>query len=180
MRRIRSLATRIPILTISMLAVALSIGGGAFASAQAGADGPGANLPRNVPALTPAHHAVGSQAATSAGITFHGLSLANGWQSENTNDGTGNPRVGVLNGVVYLKGSVAQPTPGSSLFAQLPSGDRPVDTMLINTWTSGGNPGTLEITTDGRMFLSSSVSCGSGDTAQCFTSLATISWPVGS
>jgi|SRR5215469_15581500 len=180
MRRFRSLATRIPILIISMLAIALSIGGGAYAATQAAAGGPGANIPRNLPALTPAHHSAGSQTATSTVVTFHGLSLANGWVSENINDGTGNPRVGLLNGVVYLKGSVAQPTPGSSLFAQLPTAYRPVDTMLINVWTSGGTPGTLEITTDGRMFLSSSTSCGSGNTAQCFTSLATISWPVGS
>jgi hypothetical protein len=180
MRRFRSLATRIPVLIISMLAVALSIGGGAYASAQAAGGGPGANLPRNVPALTPAHHPATTQAATSPVVTFHGLSLANGWQSENTNDGTGNPRVGLLNGVVYLKGSVAQPTPGSSLFSQLPSADRPVDTMLIPVWTSGGNLGTLEITTDGRMFLFSNAPCGSGNTAQCFTSLATISYPIGS
>lgn len=180
MRRFRSLATRIPILIISMLAVALSIGGGAYASVQAAAGGPGANIPRNLPALTPAHHSAGSQAATSTVVSFHGLSLVNGWQSENANDGTGNPRVGLLNGVVYLKGSLAQLTPGSSLFALLPSAYRPVDTLLISVWTSGGTPGTLEITADGRMFLSSNAACGSGNTAQCFTSLATISYPIGS
>ena len=180
MRRFRSLATRIPVLIISMLAVALSIGGGAYASAQAAGGGPGANIPRNLPALTHVHHPAGSQAATLAGITFHGLSLANGWQSENTNVGTGNPRVGLLNGVVYLKGSLAQPTPGSSLFAQLPSAYRPVDTLLIPVWTAGGNFGTLDILSDGRMFLSSNAPCGSGNTAQCLTSLATISYPLGS
>src|SRR5215510_14538597 len=106
MRRFRSLATRIPVLIISMLAVALSIGGGAYASAQAAGGGPGANLPRNLPALTPAHHPAGSQAATSTAVSFHSLSLANGWVSENINLGTGNPKVGLLNGVVYLKGSL--------------------------------------------------------------------------
>lgn len=180
MRRFRSLATRTPVLIISTLAVALSIGGGAYASTQAASGGPGANIPRNLPALTHVHHSAGSQAATSTGVVFHGLSLTNGWQSENANDGTGNPRVGVLNGVVYLKGSLAQPTPGSSLVTLLPSADRPVDTMLINVWTSGGTPGTLEITAAGQMFLSSNTACGSGNTAQCFTSLATISWPIGS
>ena len=179
MRRFRSLATRIPVLIISMLAVALSIGGGAYASAQAAGGGPGA-VPRGLPALTPAHHPAGSQAAASTGITFHGLSLVNGWESENANDGTGNPRVGVLNGVVYLKGSVGQPTPGSSLFAQLPSADRPADTLLINVWTNFGTPGTLEILADGRMFVSSNAACGTRTTAQCLTSLATISYPLGS
>ena len=180
MRRFRSLATRIPVLIISMLAVALSIGGGAYASAQAAGGGPGANIPKHLPALHPAHHAAGSQAAASTGITFHGLSLVNGWESENANDGTGNPRVGVLNGVVYLKGSVGQPTPGSSLFAQLPSADRPADTLLINVWTTFGTPGTLEILADGRMFVSSNAACGTRTTAQCLTSLATISYPLGS
>jgi len=180
MRRFRSLATRIPVLIISMLAVALSIGGGAYASAQAAGGGPGANIPRNLPALTPAHHPAGSQAATSAVVSFQGLSLVNGWQSENANDGTGNPRVALQNGIVYLKGSLAQPTPGSSLFAQLPSAYRPVDTLLIPVWTGGGNFGTLEILSDGRMLLSSNTPCGSGNTAQCFTSLATISYPLGS
>jgi hypothetical protein len=179
MRRFRSLATRIPVLIISMLAIALSIGGGAYASAQAAGGGPGANIPRNLPALTHSHPA-GSQAATSTGVTFHGLSLVNGWQSQNANSGTGNPRVALQNGVVYLKGSLAQPTPGSSLFALLPSADRPVDTLLIPVWTSGTNLGTLEIFADGRMFLFSSTPCGSGNTAQCFTSLATISYPLGS
>lgn len=179
MRRFRSLVTRIPILIISMLA-ALSIGGAAYAATQAAAGGPHVNLPRGLPAPTSAHHSAGSQAATGTVVTFHGLSLVNGWQSENINDGTGNPRVGVLNGVVYLKGSLAQPTPGSSLVTQLPSAYRPVDTMLINVWTSGGTPGTLEILSDGRMFLSSNAACGSGNTAQCFTSLASISWPIGS
>ena len=180
MRRFRSLATRIPILIISMLAVALSIGGGAYASAQAAGSGPAANIPKNLPALTPAHHPAGSQAATFSGVSFHSLTLANGWVSEQINDGTGNPKVGVLNGVVYLKGSLAQPTPGSSLFAQLPTADRPVDTLLIPVWTSGGTLGTLDIETDGRMFLSSNTPCGSGNTAQCFTDLATISYPLGS
>jgi hypothetical protein len=160
-----------------MLAVALSIGGAAYASAGGG---PGANLPRNLPALTRVHHAAGSQAATSTVVSFHGLSLVNGWQSQNANDGTGNPRVGLLNGIVYLKGSLAQPTPGSSLIALLPSAYRPVDTMLINVWTSGGTLGTLEIFANGQMFLSSNTACGSGDTAQCFTSLAGISWAIGS
>lgn len=180
MRRFRSLITRIPVLIISVLAVALTIGGGAYASAQAAGGGPGANIPRNLPALTHVHHPAGSQAVTSPVVTFHGLSLVNGWQSENANDGTGNPRVGLLNGIVYLKGSLAQPTPGSSLIALLPSAYRPVDTMLINVWTSGGTAGTLEILATGQMFLSSNTSCGSGNTAQCFTSLASISWPIGS
>jgi hypothetical protein len=180
MRRFRSLATRTPALVISMVALALSLGGGAYASTLAAGSGPGPNIPGLRPALTHVHHPAGSQAATSTGVTFHSLSLANGWQSENANDLTGNPKVGILNGVVYLKGSLSQPTPGSSIFAILPSSDRPTDNLYINVFTSGGNLGTLYIGTNGQMELFSNTSCGSGDTAQCFTSLAAISYPVGS
>src|SRR5215469_4140031 len=104
MRRFRSLATRIPVLIISMLAVALSIGGGAYASAQAAGGGPGANISSHLPALTHVNHPAGSPAATIPGPSFHPLTLANGWQSENVNDGTGDPKVALQNGVVYLKG----------------------------------------------------------------------------
>jgi hypothetical protein len=164
-----------------MLAVALSIGGGAYASAQAAGGGPGANISSHLPALTHVHHPAGSRAATTIpGPSFQPLTLANGWVSENVNDGTGDPKVALQNGVVYLKGSLAQPTPGSTIFAVLPTADRPHDTLIINVWTSGGTPGTLEITTNGRMALFSNASCGSGNTAQCFTSLATISYPLAS
>lgn len=161
-----------------MLAVALSIGGGAYASAAGG--GPGPNISSHLPApLT--HHPAGSQAASIPGPSFHPLTLVNGWVSENVNDGTGDPKVALQNGVVYLKGSLAQPTPGSDLFAQLPTADRPHDTLLINVSTDfGAALGTLEITTNGRMFVFSNASCGSGNTAQCFTSLAAISYPLGS
>lgn len=162
-----------------MLAVALSIGGGAYASAQAAHSGPGANISSHLPALHPAHHPAGSQAVI-PGPSFHPLTLANGWVSENVNDGTGDPKVALQNGVVYLKGSLAQPTPGSTIFTSLPTADWPHDTLLINVWTSGGTPGTLEITTNGRMALFSNAPCGSGNTAQCFTSLAAISYAVGS
>ena len=162
-----------------MLAVALSIGGGAYASAQAAGGGPGPNISSHLPALHPVHHPAGSQAVI-PGPSFHNLTLANGWQSENVNFGTGDPKVALQNGVVYLKGSLDQPTPGSTTFASLPTADRPHDILLINVWTSGGNPGTLEIFPNGRMAVFSNAPCGSGNTAQCFTSLATISFPLGS
>jgi hypothetical protein len=163
-----------------MLAVALSIGGGAYASAQAAGGGPGANLSSHLPALHPVHHSAGSPAAPIPGPSFHPLTLANGWQSENASFGTGDPKVALQNGVVYLKGSLAQPTPGSTTFTVLPTADRPHDTLLINVWTSGGNLGTLEIATNGRMAVVSNTPCGSGNTAQCLTSLAAISFPLGS
>jgi hypothetical protein len=180
MRRFRSLVTRTPVLIISMLAVALSLGGAAYASTQGGGSGPGANIPSHLPIFSHVHHPAGSRAAISTGVTFRSLSLANGWQSENANRGTGNPKAGILNGVVYLKGSLSQPSPGSSIFAVLPSSERPTDILLINVYTEFGTLGTLEILPDGRMIAFSSASCGSGDTAQCFTSLAGISFPVNS
>ena len=178
MRRFRSFIKRTPVLVISMLAVALSLGGGAYASALATGHGH-AGHPGNAPAVT---HVVkaGTHAAASSEVTFSNLTLINGWQSENAVYQTGNPKVGIQNGIVYLKGSLAQPTPGSAIFANLPSRYRPTNNMYITVYTNGGTQGSLYIGHDGTMEAFSGTGCGSGTTAQCFTSLATVSWPVNS
>jgi hypothetical protein len=192
MRRFRSLITQTPVLIVSMLAVALSLGGAAYASTQAAGHGHGASHP-HAPAIThfvPVGHSsarAGSNSAPST-VTFNSLSLANGWQSQNANDETGNPKVGILNGIVYLKGSLAQPTPGSAIFASLPTRYRPTDDLYIPISTefgdgSSSSAGTLFIGTNGTMeaySTNSAVFCASGNSAQCFTSLAGVSFPVNS
>jgi len=47
-------------------------------------------------------------------------------------------------------------------------------------YTNGGTSGTLYIGHDGTMEAFSSASCGSGNAAQCYTSLATVSYPINS
>jgi hypothetical protein len=113
-------------------------------------------------------------------VSWTSLSLLNGWASDNATYATGNPKVAIQSNIVYLSGSLHQPTPGSEQFATLPSQFRPAHNMYITVYTNGGTSGTLYIETNGTMEAYSSDSCGSGQTAQCFTSLATVSYPVNS
>jgi hypothetical protein len=164
MGRFRSLVAQSPAIVISILAVALSFGGGAYASTHASAGNPATN----------------GNAVAAAGVSWTSLSLINGWASENGAFGTGNPKVAEQNGIVYLSGSLAQSTPGNSEFAILPSSFRPTHNLYITVYTDGDTTGTLYITSSGVMEAYSAPSCGSGDTAQCFTSLATVSFPIDS
>jgi hypothetical protein len=93
---------------------------------------------------------------------------------------SGNPKVAQQSGIVYLSGSLHQPTPGSSQFATLPSSFRPAHNMWITVYTVSDTSGTLYIGHDGTMEAFASGACGSGNTAQCFTSLAGVSFPVNS
>jgi hypothetical protein len=163
MGRFRSLFAQSPAIVISILAVALSLGGGAYASAHLS----GSNPPT-------------ASGAVTSGVSWTSLSLMNGWASENGTYGTGNPKVAEQNNVVYLSGSLAQAIPGSSEFAVLPSSFRPTHNLYITVYTNGDTSGTLYIASNGEMEAYSSGTCGSGDTAQCFTSLATVSFPINS
>jgi hypothetical protein len=173
MGRLRSLITQSPAIVISVVAVALSLGGGAYASTH---HGPASNFPPVRVSNSPAS----AQAPTAAGVTWTSLSLINGWATENGTYGTGNPKVSLQGGIVYLSGSLAQSTPGSATFAILPSAFRPAHNMYITVYTNSSTTGTLFIAHSGVMEAYSSTSCGSGDTAQCFTSLATVSFPINS
>lgn len=71
-------------------------------------------------------------------------------------------------------------TAASPVFAFLPSTYRPAHNMWITVYTFGGTSGTLYIGKDGTMEAFASGTCGSENSAQCFTSLATVSYPIGS
>jgi hypothetical protein len=161
MGRIRSITAQSPAIVISVLALALSLGGGAYASTQL------------------AGHSQSSGSVT-GGVTWTSLTLVNGWASENHNDGSGNPKVALQSNIVYLSGSLGQAIPGSDVFSTMPLGFRPTHNMWITVFTSGGAAGTLFIGSNGTMTASSSASCGSGTSAQCFTSLAGVSFPINS
>jgi hypothetical protein len=172
MRRMRSLITQSPAIVISLLAIALSFGGGAYASTHGHAS--------NYPPVRVSNSPVATQAATAAGVPWSSLTLINGWASENAVYGTGNPKVSEQNGIVYLSGSLAQSIPGSATFTILPPSFRPTHNLYITVYTNGSTTGTLYIDHSGVMEAYSATSCGSGDTAQCFTSLATVSFPINS
>jgi hypothetical protein len=156
----RTVARQAPAIIIALVALMVSLGGGAWATTR-----------------SPSHAKPG---IVPAAITWSSLTLVNGWTSENTTYGTGDPRVSIQNGVVYLSGSLAQSTPGDATFATLPSAYRPAHNMYITVYTNSSTTGTLFIAHSGVMEAYSSTSCGSGDTAQCFTSLATVSFPINS
>jgi len=118
-----------------------------------------------------------------AGVSFpaattavHTLSLLNGWRSSQSAYGTGNPAYTVAGGVVYLSGSLHQPAGTNEEFAVLPPAARPTHKLWIKTYTYNGAVGALEITPSGVMDAFNS----SGNAAQGYTSLAAISYPLGS
>jgi hypothetical protein len=170
MRHIRTLLTQTPATLISLAAVVLSLGGGAaYASTH--------HTATQAPVASHAS-AVGHASAT--GVTWQGLTLKNGWASSNSIYGTGNPKAAVQNGIVYLSGSLNQASSGSAVFATLPRAYRPTHNLYITIYTNGGTQGSLYIGADGTMEVFSSGSCGSLTTAQCFSSLATVSYPLNS
>jgi hypothetical protein len=173
MGRLRSLITQSPAIVISLLAVALSFGGGAYASTHHG-------HASNYPPVRVSNSPAATQTATAAGVPWTSLTLINGWATENGAFGTGNPKVSLQGGIVYLSGSLAQSTPGNATFANLPSSFRPTHNLYITVYTNGSTTGTLFISHGGVMEAYSNTSCGSGNTAQCFTSLATVSFPINS
>jgi hypothetical protein len=149
----------VPALALSVAALALSLGGVAYASA-------GSPAPRVV------------HPATS--VVLHKIPLLNGWKSVQSAFTSGDPSAGVLNGVVYLSGSLTQPVAGSQIFATLPAGYRPAHNMWMTVYTFGDTSGTLYIGKNGTMQAFSGTSCSALNTAQCYTSLAGVSYPKNS
>ena len=115
-----------------------------------------------------------------AGVPWNSIVLQNGWASANATYSSGNPKVALQSNVVYLSGSLHQSTPGSPVFGFLPSTFRPEHNMWITVYTFGGTSGTLYIGKDGTMEAFASGTCDSGNSAQCYTSLASVSYPTNS
>jgi hypothetical protein len=124
---------------------------------------------------TPAH-AAGSQAdpsATVAGVTWHKLTLINGWKSSQSTWITGNPSYAIKGGVVYLSGSLHGGTPSSN-FAILPKAARPAHWLYLAIATQNDTLGTLRIQSDGEMSVYSTPATD----ATTFSSLAAVSYPT--
>ena len=154
---VRLLAAQTPALIIATLALVMSAGGAAYASNQLSHGSRVTNV-----------------------VTLHKLTLLHGWKSQNGYFTTGDPSVGIANGIVYLSGSMAQPTPGDYHFATLPLVYRPAHNLYITVYTNNVTTGALFIYKNGFMDVSSQGSCGAGNNAQCYTSLAAVSFPKNS
>ena len=156
MTAIRSrVGTALTALAVSALAPAIVLGTTAAASAAQ----PRLTARPSSPALT--------------GVTWHRLTLRNGWLSSQTQYQSGNPRWAIRNGVVYLSGSMHQ-RPGylRSEFAVLPRAARPAVSQFIMVYTVNGTAGYLEVAPTGAMYANSSPQSH----AQGYTSLAGISF----
>jgi hypothetical protein len=161
MSRSGSIAGRAPAIIIALVALMISLGGGAYATTR--------STPHTPPKIT------------STAITWSSLSLVNGWVSANSTNQTGDPRVAIQNGVVYLSGGLDQSSGTNAVFATLPLSFRPAHNMYVPVSTNAGTSGLLYIAHDGTMKAYSPSSCSSTqNSAQCFTSLATVSYPKSS
>jgi hypothetical protein len=106
-------------------------------------------------------------------MTMSTLPVENGWQSADSQWDTGDPSYSVSSGMVYLSGSLDQPSGDNQMFGVLPPAARPAHTMYLSVYTFGGAVGLLEIDTNGNMLAYEGG-------AQQYTSLAGVSFPVAS
>jgi len=137
-------------------------------------------------------HAYGG-AATSftslAGISFPAAWTAEqpitldphwGWQSADSQWGTGNPSYHVSDGVVHLSGSVFNPGGGGSAsnLGVLPSAAWPAADTLPTVYTYGGTVGNLNIFTEGSIGATYTGLGGTEANSTAFTSLAGVTYPA--
>jgi hypothetical protein len=130
-------------------------------------------------ALTAAFGGAAASAATahaSSKVTWHALSLLDGWRSDQATRNSGNPSWAVKGGVVYLSGSLHKPAGPDSVFAVLPPLARPAHPQFLTVYTVNGTTGTLVVDTTGQMLVASAPSSD----AQDYTSLAGVSFPAAS
>jgi hypothetical protein len=151
MSRLRTLTAQSPAIAISIVALVFALGSGAGYAASTVATAP-------------------------ARITMHGIALKNGWVSAQSTYNTGNPSYTVQNGIVYLTGSVFQPTPGSDYVGLLPKSARPKHNLYLSVYTVDATEGTLLIEPSGKIFA---YGASSDTDSEDYTSLAGISYPAG-
>jgi len=112
-----------------------------------------------------------------AGTTWHTLKLINGWKSAaNTGANTGDPAYAIKNGIVYLSGSVWQPSGSNPTFAALPKAAMAGRKMYLTDFMANDTRGELILETNGTV-VAFAIS-GPQSQAQGFTSLAAISYPA--
>lgn len=131
MRHTRSVLRQSPALVIATIALVFSLAGGVgYAAAQ----------------------------SDSSGISFHNLTLNNGWKPSSAG-GAGVRAYAVKSGVVYITGALANQSKCSKVIATLPVEARPTHTQILSIFAGGKSPemtGKIVPQTWGALFVSPS------------------------
>ena len=116
-----------------------------------------------------------------AGISFpvattrwHRFKPEAGWHSGASKFGTADPSYAVVNGIVYLDGSIYQAGGSTGLWTSIPAAARPADVLEIEVYTANGTAGAIAMTDNFGLVASVPFS-----NAQQFTSLAGKAYPPG-
>ena len=111
-----------------------------------------------------------------AGAKWHNFKLEGGWKSGQVTFGTAAPSYAIVNGVVYLNGSMSGAAAQTGLWTTLPAGVRTAaDVLEIEVYTANGSAGSIGVTDSLGLVSSTPFS-----NAKTFTSLAAIAYPQGS
>jgi hypothetical protein len=116
-----------------------------------------------------------STAHASSTVSWHALSLLNGWRSDQGQRNSGNPSWAVKGGVVYLSGSLHQPSGSRYEFTVLPPAARPADRTVVTVYTANGTSGYLDIGPDGQVSVYT-MAPNTAQDARGYTSLAGVSF----
>lgn len=109
------------------------------------------------------------------GAKWHNFTLEDGWKSGQTT-GTATPEYTIINGIVYLNGSMSGPTAPNGLWTTLPTEVRTAaDVLEIEVYTGNASAGGMAVTN--KFGLVSSMPFSN---AKAFTSLAAIAYPQNS
>ncbi len=109
------------------------------------------------------------------GTKWHNFTLAAGWKTGVSKFDTATPAYAVINGVMYLNGSLYQPTPGTGLWTTIPAAVRTHDQVFIEVNTTSSTVGAVDMAQNLGLINSAPFS-----DAQDFTSLAGIAYPLSS
>jgi hypothetical protein len=155
MSRIRATMKQSPAIVISVLALTLSLGGGAGYAAS-----------------------VATAKTAPVKITWHALSLRSGWKAAAKGFGAAGPQYTVSNGIVYLDGGASHAGttfPGLSTIAVLPKGARPSHWLNFEAFNEAANGEvSFEIGPNGAVDV-----LGNGGDQYYFTSLDGLQFPLG-
>jgi hypothetical protein len=156
MKRFRILAHQSPAIIISLIALTFSLGSGAGYAAS-----------------------VAAQRPSAAKIEWHYLSLKKPWAPMPKAWDTGRPAYAVSNNVVYLTGAANrtnQSLPIPAIIGLLPRGARPAHILWFESYNyAAGGESSIEVEPNGDVVV-----WGTGGDENYFTSLAGVSFPLGS